>query len=239
MFRIVRRIHNYRVMNKNRSSAETSAACFAIPSAQARSRQTGSAIIYVLMAIGLLAALTFAITSDNVGSTTNQSGARMAEDLYSQINLIKSTIVECTMVYPAAGRDYDADGDIDQIDHPNMPYPLTPMHANNPYDDTFTTDQVRNLTCTGAPNAAAAAMFSGIGVKGRFLPPMTNGFTDWLYVSDTDGVRIETTYDASGEAAEAVKRIRKRMAPCETDLNFDSCGARCLTVWVMRLDDCP
>ena len=150
--------------------------------------QQGSAIIYVFVAIGLLAALTYSFVKDSGQSVVAQSAHRTSEDLYIQASTIRAAIVECAVQYPNGGGDMDGDGDIDSTDNPNNPYPVLPTYANNPHG-VAADNTVRNLSCTGAP-AAEANIFQGTNNKGRFLPPATSGFGEWVYGNDAEARRL-------------------------------------------------
>ena len=200
--------------------------------------QQGSAIIYVFVAIGLLAALTYSFVKDSGQSVVAQSAHRTSEDLYIQASTIRAAIVECAVQYPNGGGDMDGDGDIDSTDNPNNPYPVLPTYANNPHG-VAADNTVRNLSCTGAP-AAEANIFQGTNNKGRFLPPATSGFGEWVYGNDADGVYIRVTATAaSAITVNALDRVMARFSACQADLDFGGCGAACLTIWVQRLAACP
>jgi hypothetical protein len=179
--------------------------CFA-PRNKSREQQ-GNALLYVLLAVGLLAALTFTYVKDSRENYASQSAVQIEETLYSQINMIKSAVVECTAEYPGGGED--STGNINGSPNPNMPYPLAPSSALNlfatyyngtTYVSTGCTssgsaagcipqespahDYVTDLYCIGAP-LGAAGMFSGSSNQGRFLPSPPGGFNPWVYKSDT------------------------------------------------------
>lgn len=199
--------------------------------------ESGSVLFYIFLAVGLLAALTFAFVGNDRESVTTQSAGRLTEDLYSQIHLIKSAVLECAMEFPNGGGDMDGDGTIDSADNPNNPYPVNPSFADNPYGPAAN-DNVRNLTCTGASSAAEAAMFSGANTKGRSLPQPPGGFGEWLYINDAAGVRIRITGPNEAATVQALTRLDQRFASCQIDANYGGCGATCLTAWILRAA-CP
>ena len=181
----------------------------------------GNALLYVLLAVGLLAALTYAYVKDSRENYASQSSVQISATLYSQINMIKSSVTECTAEYSGGGGDMNGDGVIDGNDNPNTPYPLNPSSALNlaatPGGCTTTTnasgcipqaadDYVSHLQCIGAP-AGAAAIFSGTSNQGRFLPPPPNGFTAWVYKNDNTGVYIQTTSSGDGANTIALNRL--------------------------------
>lgn len=187
--------------------------------------------------MGLLAALTFAFVGNDRENTTAQGAYRLTEDLYAQVSLIKSSILECTLKYPNGGGDMDANGSITTADNPNNPYPVKPSFPSNPHG-VAGDDNVRSLTCTGAPSAAEAAMFSGANNKGRFLPQPPSGYTEWLYINDANGVRIRTTGPNDAATAQALTRLVAKFATCQADINYAACGSTCFTAWILRAA-CP
>lgn len=199
--------------------------------------QSGSVLFYIFLAVGLLAALTYAFMGSDRENLSTQGAYRLSEDLYAQINLIKSSVLECTLKYPKGGGDLNASGSITTADNPNNPYPVNPSFASNPFG-AAANDNVRNLTCTGATSAAEAAMFSGANNKGRFLPQPPTGFSEWLYINDAAGVRIVTTGAVDGATSQALTKLVAKFATCQADLNYGACGATCLTAWILRAA-CP
>lgn len=202
------------------------------------SSESGSVLFYIFLAVGLLAALTFAFMSNDRENTTSQSAYRVTEDLYAQINLIKSSVLECTLKYPKGGGDLNGVGGITTADNPNNPYPVNPSFASNPYG-IAASDNVRLLTCTGAtPSVAEGAMFSGANNKGRFLPQPLSGYSEWLYINDAAGVRVRTIGPASATTTQALTRLKAKFDTCQADINYAACGATCFTAWILRAA-CP
>jgi hypothetical protein len=217
--------------------------------------ESGNVLLYVFLAVGLLAALTYAYVKDSRENAASQGSVRITEELFSQANMIRSAVMQCAMEYPGGGGNMDdtggSAGKIDNADNPNNPYPINPSSALNakaPAGCTTTSsasgcvsaaanDQVRNLTCVGAP-LGSTNMFQGANNQGRFLPPPAAGFTEWTYVNDTNGVYIQTTGSNDGTTSLALSRFMNKFATCQADLNYAGCGANCLTVWIQR-NACP
>ena len=200
--------------------------------------QSGSVLFYIFLAVGLLAALTFAFVGGNRDSATGQHGYRISEDLAVQINMIKSSVLECTLKYPQGGGDLNTDGSITTADNPNNPYPVNPSFASNPHGAAGN-DNVRNLTCTGAAvGGGDQSMFSGANNKGRYLPPPVSGFTEWLYINDAAGVRIRTTGPNEAAVIQALARLDAKFDACQADINYGGCGSTCFTAWILRAS-CP
>jgi hypothetical protein len=157
-------------------------------------KSAGNALLYVFVAVGLLGALTYSFVQSNRESYTVQDAIRIAQEMYVQTNLIKASILQCTVEYPEGGGDMDGDGSIDTDDNSNTPFPLEPSDALNddaPAGCTTTgdaagcvtqalDDYVRSLACVGAP-IGSAHMFNGAGNSGAFLPPPPKGFGEWEY----------------------------------------------------------
>lgn len=203
-------------------------------------RERGSVLFYIFLAMGLLAALTFSFTKNSRENIVTQNAHRVSEELFSQLNVIRSAIMECALEYPEGGGDLDGSGVIDATDNPNNPYPVNPSNLNNPHG-VAVNDQVRNLSCTGAP-ATEANIFQGANNKGRMLQPIPGGFSEWVYINDANGVRITTTGSTTAANIDALDRLMRKFSTCQADLNYDSgsggCGARCFTAWVKRAA-CP
>lgn len=205
-------------------------------SGQRGKSERGSVLFYIFLAIGLLGALTYSFVKDSRQNTTSQISYKSAEELYVQANVIRAAIMECAIEYPSGGGDLDADGDIDATDNPNNPYPVNPSNANNPHG-VAANNNVRNLSCTGAP-AGRANIFQGANNKGRLLPPPPPDFGEWTYINDANGVRIQITGNATAGATDALTRLMTRFVSCQADLNYGACGARCFTAWIQRTA-CP
>lgn len=200
--------------------------------------EKGNVLFYVFIAVALLGALTFAFTKDSRESYSAQRAVQIAEDLFVQANMIRSAAVECTIEYPAGGGDLDLSGVIDATDNPNNPFPINPSSVNTPNAPAGLAaagnDNVRNLTCVGAP-AARANMFQGSKNQGRFLPPPPSGFAEWVYVNNNAGVRITITGPNSAMAIDALTRLKNKFDDCQAALDT---GTRTLTVWIHRVS-CP
>jgi hypothetical protein len=221
--------------------------------------EAGSVLLYILMAMGLLAALTYAYIKDSRENYASQSAVQIAETLNSQANLIRSAVVQCAMEYPQGGGNLNNTGGsaniIDYADNPNNPYPLNPSSPLNP--SPAANDYAKNLMCFTAPavydntgtlisGAVTSGMFSGANNQGRFLPPPPAGFSEWTYVNNTTltpapngrGVYIQITAPNDASAINALTRVMSKYAQYQADLNYDggsgACGARCITIWIQR-----
>ena len=63
--------------------------------------ETGAALLYIFMAIGLMAILTASLINTSSTTSRPQQAQRLAATLESQITYIRSAIMECVSLYPA------------------------------------------------------------------------------------------------------------------------------------------
>jgi len=209
-----------------------------IKSLSLTSRQSGSVIFYIFLAVGLLGYLTFSLTKNSRTNTVAQSAFRMTEDLTIQANAIKVAVLECVGDYPGGGGDLDGNGSIEAADNDNPPYPLSPSDPNNPSGGAGAgNNDVRDLECPGAPDGQRA-IYDGVGTTGRFLAPPKNGFGEWEYFNDADGVRLKLVGGEDASTIQALNAIDAKHATCQVDVDYGSCGSGCLTMWLIRAA-CP
>jgi len=206
--------------------------------------QCGSALVYILIAIALLAALTASFMRPSSQQTTSQNTFNTITELNSQINFIRSAIQECVLTYPA--------GDDGLIGEPNVPYPINPSSAYftpAPKSGAAANDQVRNLMCPGNPGDSNdhADMFGGR--SGKFFPPPVNLFEEWQYYSNIDGVFFVTgTNKTDAFLQTAMAKLDEQYSECEADIiiNFEGLVSfnpniacpytTCFRVWMITND---
>src|SRR5690606_21998012 len=139
------------------------------------SNESGSALVYILIAIALLAALTFTFMEPSSQQTSSQNTFKMVSNMEAQINMIQSSIQECVLSYPRG------DSTIDVTVSGSDPYARDnyPINPNSSHYTTATPGQsgdrlVRNMRCPGnnpgSPNDKNHALVFG-GAAGKFLPP--------------------------------------------------------------------
>lgn len=220
-------------------------------------KNSGNALFYVFMAIGLLGALTYSFTKGTKENYSVQNAARVAEELYVQSNLIKSSVLQCTMEYgkyfSEAGEvgnpaDLNGDGAVNADDNNNVPFPLEPTDALNENAPAGCTkksgaagcisraadNNVKNLACVGAP-IGSAYIFNGENNSGAFLPPPPSGFENWTYRNNNNGVYLQIMGSANNATAAATLiRLKAKYANCQADINYGNCGETCFTVWIKR-----
>lgn len=203
---------------------------------QRRQGEKGSALIYILIAIALLALLTIAFMEPSSQQTQSQNTFRLVSELQSQIDFIRSSTQECILTHPRGDKTIDntAGGEDEGADHR---YPINP---NSDHFATATITQAgnrhaRNLRCPGNPgdrpgdtiatpgNAVNHAVLFG-GGTGKFLPPPPDLFGEWQWYNGSDGVFFWIETDKSDAFIQtALEKLDSQYADCETDI-IDATG---------------
>lgn len=189
--------------------------------------QTGSALIYILIAIALLGALTVAFMDSSSQQTQSQNTFKSATDLKSQADLIVSTVQECFLSYPGGDDTIDATGG--GSDPGAMKnYPINPdsTHFTGATPGRAGDRKVRNIRCPGNPgdDPDHAPMFTG--TSGKFLPSAPDLFEDWQWYNGTDGVFFWTRTDKTDPyIASALQKVDAMFAECEADIVDATGGA--------------
>lgn len=179
--------------------------------------QNGSALVYILIAIALLAALTFIFTDSSSQQQTSQNSTKLAAELKNQIDFIRSALQECVISYPKGDTSMPAANPVgtNAGRYPIRPYPLRP---NNDYLAVPTVGETRvsGIKCPGNPgNSNNHAPIFG-GATGKFLPPPPAPLDAWRYYNDIDGVFLFISTDKADAYIEnAMQKVDAQFAPCE------------------------
>lgn len=171
--------------------------------------QRGSALVYILIAIALLAALTASFMKPSSQQTTAQSSFKAVTKLKSQIEYVRSSIQECVLTYPS--------GDSGLIGTSNTPYPINP--SSTYLTSPAANDEVSNIRCPGNPGASTdhAAIFGG--ASGKFMPPAPELFEAWEYYNGVDGVFFYTqTNKTDAFLQTAMEKLDGEFSECEADV---------------------
>ncbi len=219
------------------------------------SPQRGGALIYILIAIALLAALTTTFMGSGGQQSRTQNSFKLASELNSQARVIRSGIQDCILRFPQGDNAIVETGYI-------APYPINPDSADAGYAAgltalsvaTPTTKEASELRC---PGASYAQIFSGAGQFSSFLPTAPSLMEDWTYFNggagtgnevtalgqDFDGVYFQIRSDKSDPfIGESMQKIDDSMAACEVnytvgdDTNGCEDGFQCLRFWIIRND---
>lgn len=226
----------------------------------------GSALIYILIAIALIAALTASFMQPATQQTRTQNSFKLAAELNGQAQMIRSAIQDCILQWPKG------DGTIPSGHnggyHAN--YPLEPDSTHLPTSPAFRATagdkSVALLRCPGSNpgnhpdvlndplNAQHAPIFGG--ATGRFMPAVPALFGSWTYRNGTNltvngqtvtGVYFQiTTTNTDAYLAEAMQKVDAQFTACEADYidgnGSNGCAAstKCLRIWVKRVaPTCP
>lgn len=220
---------------------------------QPRTAEKGSALVYILIAIALLAALTVTFMEPSSQQTSSQNTFRSVAAAQGQIDTIRSAIQECILLYPNGDSSIDITGGADD-EGADVIYPIRPDsdHFASTTPAATTGRLVRDIRCPGNPDASAAdhtKIFSGA----RFLAPPPDLFGEWQYYNGGDGVFFwnEIT-NTDAFILSALEKIDDEYSLCEVDIidatagdvdmtststteNEITCndGATCLRVWMV------
>ncbi len=189
-------------------------------SKSSRHSQRGSALVYILIAIALLAALTVSFMQPSSQQTSSQNTFKTVSGVEAQVNMIRSALQECVLAYPKGDQGITASGDEPGADD------RFPIKASSDYYSGSTLGAetgrfVRDLRCPGNNNGPNpndhAPIFTG--ASGKFMPPPPDLFTDWEYYNGTDGVFFWTSTDKSDSFLEsALEKLDDKFAECEADV---------------------
>ena len=191
-------------------------------------KQKGSAFVYILIAIALLAALTASFMRPASQQTTAQNSFQSISSLNSQIDFIQSAIQECVLTHFKGDKSDEPNFPADV----NKPYPLTP--TDNYYTQATgagaaTTinpnDNVGNLGCPGNPGDSKDHEKIFGGRSGKFMPPAPELFNPWQYYNSTDGVFIFTSTDKTDAFLQtALTKLDEDFSECQADVIDASSG---------------
>ncbi|MDH5722471.1 MAG: hypothetical protein OEY94_04005 [Alphaproteobacteria bacterium] len=192
-----------------------------------RNSEQGSALVYILIAIALLAALTVSFLSPSSQQTSSQSGFRIMTALSSQISLIQSAVTECRINYKKGDKSIDTTGTGSDPDA-RTNYPIKP---NSTHYTTATIGPtagrlVKDIRCPGNPGGNNINHVKIFGtVSGKFLPAAPDLFDDWEYYNGEDGVFFWTkTNKSDAFLATALQKLDDEYGECEADI-VDATGA--------------
>lgn len=190
-----------------------------------RRAQKGSALVYILIAVALLGALTATFMDSSGQQTTSQNTFNTVTELNSQINLIRSGIDECVLNYPSG------DNALVMTAY-NIPYPINSdsSYLLNPVS-TASGSLVSGLRCPGNPgNSNNHAVIFG-GTSGKTLGPPPKLFNAWKYYSGVDGVFFYTsTNKTDSYLTTALNKLDDQYSECEADVINNSSGSAAMNI---------
>ncbi len=216
--------------------------------------QSGSVLIYILIAVALLAALTVTFMEPSSQQNQSQNIYKTVTAIKDQTAFIQAAIQDCILTSPEGENtalwvtDTGPGGatDPDSV----TPYPLKPNSTHLTSADADR--KVKNIRCPGNPGESAnhADIFSS--ASGRFMPPPPSMFEDWQYYNGKDGVFFWTYTTKTDAFLDSVfDKLEESYAECEADsidatagavdletaVSTVSCasGTQCFRYWMVRI----
>lgn len=199
-----------------------------------RTSESGSALIYILIAIALLAALTFTFMEPSSQQTSSQNTFKTLTAVQGQADIIRAAIQECVLSSGASTGMNDntaTTGPMGTDPGARTLYPLKPnsSHFTGTSPGPTAGRLVKDLRCPnknpGTPNENDHELIFQ-GGSGKFMPSAPDLFEDWQYYNGTDGVFFWTQTDKSDSfLLSALEKLDEKFSECEADIIEASSGA--------------
>jgi len=211
-----------------------------------RKSEKGSALVYILIAIALLAALTVSFMEPSSQQTSSQNTFKTAVALQGQVDTIRSSIQECVLSYPRGDRTIDVSGS-GTDEGATRRYPIKPNsdHYDGPPAATIAKTAGRlisDIRCPGDRNGSNANDHDRIfgGASGKFMPPPPDLFDPWQYYNGADGVYFWTETDKTDAfILSALEKLDDNYSECEADVIDASSAAVDLDSATTAETQCP
>lgn len=208
-----------------------------------RTDEQGSALIYILIAIALLAALTVSFMQPSGNQTQTNNAFKTVSELQSQVDFIRAAVHECVLSYPAGDATVDNTGAGSTDVGANRRYPLRPdsdHFGSATVGPTAGSRLVRDIRCPGNPgdrpgetmaspgNAINHENIFG-GGTGKFLAPPPALFGEWQWYNGEDGIFfwVETA-NSDAFIQSAFDKLEESFSRCEADQINSTSGAKAL-----------
>ncbi len=184
-------------------------------------QERGSALVYILIAIALLAALTVTFMRPSSQQTSSQSSFRSVSNIKSQISTIRSAIQECVLSYKKGDKSIDITGSgTDPSARVNFPIKPNSTHFTTATIGPTAGRLVRDIRCPGNPgndDENHEKIFGG--TSGKFLSAAPDLFDDWRYYNGQDGVFFWTrTNKTDAFIGTALQKLDDQFGECEADI---------------------
>lgn len=221
-----------------------------------RTSEKGSALVYILIAIALLAALTISFMQPASQQTQSQNSFKLTADLAAQVEFIRTNVQECVVVYQKGDKNIDATlTGTDPGANKGFPLKPTSTYLLNPVTPPSSPNLVKDLRCPGNPSDDPnhTPIFSG--TSGKFMPPAPALFGDWQWYNGVDGIFYWIESDKTDAyILSALQKLDGQYGPCETDVinastsskDLDNAGSiqcpsgsTCFRMWMIshKVDD--
>lgn len=219
-----------------------------------RVNQEGGALLYILIAIGLLGALTASLSSNSGSLNNSQNSAKIKMELRSQIEFIRNAINECATNYP------NGDPTVNNATVTDAgyiaPYPVKPDsdHFVGSTLGKETNDNAELVRCPGNPGIDNNHTPIFGDVSGKTFPPQLNYLdSSWRYNNKTftylgetvTGVYIKAaTTKNEASVLKAFSELSSEYGECEFDLmngnGTNGCANNwtCIRIWLVRPNGC-
>ncbi len=184
-------------------------------------KERGSALVYILIAIALLAALTVTFMEPSSQQTSSQNSFRTVSDMKSQVDTIRSAIQECVLVYRQGDTSIDiSSSGTDPDARRNFPIKPNSTHYTAASVGPTSGRLVKDIRCPGNPgnNDINHVRVFG-GTSGKFLPPAPNLFDDWQYYNGEDGIFFWLSTDKTDAFIDtALQKLDDQFGECQADI---------------------
>lgn len=167
--------------------------------------------------------------------TSSQSAFRMASELRSQADLIRTAVQGCVLSYPKGDPTIDVSlSGTDPFARRNFPIKPNSTHYSSATIEPTSKPYVADIRCPGNPGGGDinhAMIFKG--ASGKFLPPAPDMFEEWQYYNGIDGVFFWIqTNKTDAFIKSALRKLDDKYEECEADIidatsssaNLDSDG---------------
>lgn len=199
-----------------------------------RNNERGSALIYILIAIALLAALTVSFMQPSSQQGQSQGSFKTISELQSQVEFIRTSVQECILSHP--GGDINIENGVGEEDEgADRRYPIKPnsLYYTSASFAPAADRSVEFIRCPGNPgdDVEHASIFGGR--TGKFLPPApdlfdnntVSGMNGWQWYNGDDGVFYWIATEKSDAfIATALDKLDDEFADCEADVIDNSGG---------------
>lgn len=184
--------------------------------------EKGSALVYILIAIALLAALTVSFMEPSSQQTSSQNTFKTVTALQGQVDVVRAAIQECVLLYPSGDATINT-APAGSDPNPNVRYPINPdsLHYGSATPGRSGDRLVRNMRCPG--NATTGNVYDHAliftGSSGKFLGPAPDLFGDWQIYNGVDGVFYWTETDKTDAfVLSALAKLDEKFSECEADV---------------------
>jgi len=215
-----------------------------------RDSERGSALVYILIAIALLALLTISFMQPSSQQTQGQNTFKLVSELQSQVDFIRATVQECVATHFGGDATINNSGG-GSDPGANRRYPIKPnsTHFAAATIPATAGQLVKDIRCPGNPGDDDDHVVIFSGSSGKFLPQPPPLFNDWQWYNGDDGVFFWISTDKTDAFIQtALDKLERNFATCEADQidatggveNLDSApsvtcaaGNTCFRVWMV------